>query len=217
MSLAGIHNVDEKHVIPECCVFSGEAVNFAQAQAGEVCVDIGCGSGADVFRMATEAGDMGFAFGVDTSGEMIQKAFKTAENSGITNVDFIHSEIKHIRLGSNLADLIISDCSINLDDNKKAVWAEIYRILKKGGRFVVSDFYITSNERGVIPDTQPHESCSGQTVSRGEYLQMLYDTGFVSVRILEESTPVNAARDNIVNFIVRGEKPGEVQSNRCRL
>ncbi|HEY4784864.1 MAG TPA: methyltransferase domain-containing protein, partial [Bacteroidales bacterium] len=118
----------------DCCLSCGGAVNYAQAQPDEVCVDLGSGRGTDVIRLAGDVGSNGFVYGIDISDGMIKKAFSTAERLGITNVDFIHCSLENLRLSNGVADLVISNCTINHATDKQAVWKEIYRILKKGGR-----------------------------------------------------------------------------------
>jgi ubiquinone/menaquinone biosynthesis C-methylase UbiE len=196
----------------------GGAVNFAQAEPGEVCVDLGSGRGTDVIRLAGEVGSNGFVYGIDISDGMIRKSFNSAEQLGVTNVDFIKCSLENIRLGNSMADLVISNCSINHAANKQAVWNEVYRILKKGGRFVVSDIYATTP----IPDEYHNDpvavaECWAGAVTRGEYLRILYEAGFVSVRIFEESAPYIKGQATIVSFTISGEKPGESKACRCRV
>ena len=202
----------------DCCLSCGGAVNYAQAQPDEVCVDLGSGRGTDVIRLAGDVGSNGFVYGIDISDGMIKKAFSTAERLGITNVDFIHCSLENLRLSNGVADLVISNCTINHATDKQAVWKEIYRILKKGGRFVVSDIYATSP----VPDEYRNDpeavaECWAGSVTRGEYLQTIYEAGFTSVRILEESAPYSKGQVKVVSFTISGEKPGEPKSFRCRV
>ncbi len=128
----------------ECCLSCGGAINYSKPKPGEVCVDLGSGRGTDVLRLAEEVGAEGFAYGIDISEGMLEKARKMASKFDVKNVSFICSDLEKIDLPDNRADLIISNCTINHASNKQAVWNEVYRILKKGGRFVVSDIYSTS-------------------------------------------------------------------------
>ncbi len=133
-----------------CCLSCGGAINYSQAAEGEVCVDLGSGRGTDVMRLAETVGKDGFVFGIDISEGMIRKAVSTAERLGIKNVEFIQSPLEKIKLPDNKADLVISNCTINHSDDKQAVWNEIFRILKTGGRFVVSDIYSLNTCTGRI-------------------------------------------------------------------
>jgi ubiquinone/menaquinone biosynthesis C-methylase UbiE len=196
-----------------CCLSCGGAVNYAKPQPGEVCVDLGSGRGTDALRMAEEVGSNGFVYGIDISDGMIKKALNTAVLLGITNVNFIRSPLENIKLGNDIANLVISNCSINHAADKQAVWKEVYRILKKGGRFVVSDIYATSP----IPDEYRNDpeavaECWAGSVTRSEYLQTLSDAGFTSVKILEESVPYAKGKAEVASFTITGEKPGTKKS-----
>jgi ubiquinone/menaquinone biosynthesis C-methylase UbiE len=201
----------------DCCIPSGGIINFAQAEPGEVCIDLGSGNGTNVLRMATDVGSNGFVFGLEKSDDLIKKAFIEAEHSGITNVDFIHSSLETIKLGNGIANLLISSCAIHRVVHKQHIWGEIYRVLKEGGRFIVSDIYITPNVAEEYQHTSTTSNCREGALTRGEYLDMLYNAGFVSVRILEESVPYTKGQATIVSFTLRGEKPGEPKAGRCRI
>ena len=138
-----------------CCLSCGGAINYADAHPGEVCVDLGSGRGTDAIRLAESVGDDGFVFGIDISEGMIKKSKETASRLGITNVEFVKSTLRKYQSESNIADLVISNCTINHASDKQAVWNEIFRILKKGGRFVVSDIYAINP----IPDEYQKRPC----------------------------------------------------------
>lgn len=195
-----------------CCLSCGGAINFAEPQQGEVCVDLGSGRGTDVMRMAETVGENGFVYGIDISEGMLEKATKTAEKLGISNVRFVRSELEKLELPENTADLVISNCTINHASNKQAVWNEVYRILKKGGRFVVSDIYATSP----IADEYRNDpvaiaECWAGAVTKGEYLDTLAKAGFTSVKILEESAPYAKGKAEVASFTIFGQKP----SGKC--
>ena len=155
-----------------CCLSCGGASKFGKPKPGEYCVDLGSGRGTDVLRMAEEAGEGGFAVGVDVSEGMLEKARTNATKLGIANVKFIQSDLETIPLDDNVADLVISNCTINHISDKQKVWNEVYRILKKGGRFVVSDIYATFT----IPveyrnDPVAVSECWAGAVTRDEYIE----------------------------------------------
>jgi len=124
-----------------CCLSCGGAVNYARAEMGEVCLDLGSGRGNDVFKLAEAVGNKGYVYGMDISDGMLEKAKKTAQKLEIENVAFLRTRLEKIPLEDNSLDLIISNCTINHAEDKQAVWNEIFRVLKNGGRFVVSDIY----------------------------------------------------------------------------
>ena len=191
-----------------CCLSCGGAINYSSAQPGEVCVDLGSGRGTDVLRLAENVGNDGFVYGIDISDGMIEKARNTAGRLGITNAEFIHSPLEKIRLGDNIADIVISNCTINHASDKQSVWNEVFRILKKGGRFVVSDIYATSP----VPEeyrTDPVAiaECWAGSVTRAEYLEQLSAAGFSSVKIIEESAPYEKGKVLVSSWTIAGEKP----------
>jgi arsenite methyltransferase len=192
-----------------CCLSCGGAINYSEARPGEVCVDLGSGRGTDVLRLAEEVGTAGFVYGIDISEGMIQKATGTAERLEVKNVEFLHSTLENIKLGDNKVDLAISNCTINHASDKQAVWNEVYRILKKGGRFVVSDIYALNQ----IPDEYRNDpeaiaECWAGSVTREEYLDQLKKAGFSSFRIIEESVPYQKGKVMVSIWTIAGEKPG---------
>lgn len=191
-----------------CCLSCGGAINYSESRPGEICVDLGSGRGTDVLRLAENVGRTGFVYGIDISDGMIQKATSTASRLGITNVEFIHSPLERIKLGDNIADLIISNCTINHASDKQAVWNEVFRVLKKGGRFVISDIYASDQ----IPEEYRSDpaaiaECWAGSVTRDEYLEQLSVAGFSSIRIIEESIPYEKGKVMVSSWTVAREKP----------
>jgi SAM-dependent methyltransferase len=191
----------------ECCLSCGGAINYAEPQRGEVCVDLGSGRGTDVLRMSESVGETGFAYGIDISDGMLEKARKNAEKFGAQNVRFIRCELEKLELPDETSDLVISNCTLNHAADKQAVWNEIYRILKKGGRFVISDIYATA----AIADEYRNDpvavaECWAGSVTRPEYMQQLENAGFASVEILEESAPYAKGNAEVCSFTIAGKK-----------
>ncbi len=190
-----------------CCLSCGSAIAYAKPQKGEVCVDLGSGRGIDALRLAESVGDEGFVFGVDVSDGMLSKAEKNAIKLGINNVKFIKSELEGIKIDDEVVDLVISNCTINHSLDKQKVWSEIERIMKKGGRFVVSDIYATSD----VPlkykkDAQAVAECWAGAVTKEEYLRTLLSVGFRMIEILEESAPYPKGNIEVVSFTIAGKK-----------
>jgi len=212
MSLAEINNRYSKLAEVECCLSCGGAINYAQAKPGEVCVDLGSGKGTDVLRLSDEVGEKGFVYGIDISEGMLEKARMNAQKFGIKNVEFLNSALESINLADQIADLVISNCTINHAADKQKVWNEIYRILKKGGRFVVSDIYAINE----IPaeyknDPVAVSECWAGSVTRNEYLKTLADAGFENVEIIEESAPYPKGKVEVASFTIAGTK----ENSKC--
>ena len=191
----------------ECCLSCGGAINYAKPQKNEVCVDLGSGRGTDVLRMAEEVGENGFVYGVDISDGMLEKANQNASKLNVSNVKFIKSELENIDLKSNIVDLVISNCTINHASDKHAVWSEVFRILKNGGRFVVSDIYATKPiSEEFKNDPVAISECWGGAVVKEEYIETLKKVGFKNIEILEESNPYPKGNAEVVSFTIYGKK-----------
>lgn len=193
-----------------CCLSCGGAINYSGAKFGEVCVDLGSGRGTDVLRLAETVGINGFAYGIDISEGMIRKASNTAKQLGVTNAEFILSPLEKLKLPDNKADLVISNCTINHADNKQLVWNEIFRVLKTGGRFVVSDIYSTEP----VPDEFKNDpvaisECWAGSVTREEYMEHLHVAGFTKIQIIEESAPYEKGKIRVSSWTIEGIKPLE--------
>jgi len=190
-----------------CCLSCGSALNFSEVKRGEVCMDIGCGRGYDVLAMAQLVGDSGKVYGIDITSEMIEKAVKTANKLNITNVEFINTSIEKLFFEDNFFDLIISNCTINHVYDKQKIWNEIYRVLKNGGRFVVSDIY-AYNPIDEVYRNNPDlvAQCWAGAVTKDEYMSHLINAGFKKIEILEESAPYQKGEAIVCSFTIRGFK-----------
>ena len=191
-----------------CCLSCGGAINHAKPQVGEVCVDLGSGRGNDVIRMAEEVGETGHAYGIDISEGMIIKAMANIEKFEVKNATILQAELEALPLESDSVNLVISNCTINHATNKQAVWNEIYRILRSGGRFVVSDIYATSP----IADEYRNDpvavaECWAGAVTKDEYLTMLEKAGFKKIIIYEESAPYEKGSAEVASLTISGYKP----------
>jgi len=191
-----------------CCLSCGGAIDYSEASEGEICVDLGSGRGTDVLRLAESVGKHGFVFGIDISERMLQKARNTADRFGITNVEFIYSSLEKINLADGIADLVISNCTINHSSDKQTVWDEVFRILRKGGRFVVSDIYSVNP----IPEEYKNDpvavsECWAGSVTRYEYLEQLRKAGFSSLQVIEESAPYEKGKIIVSSWTISGQKP----------
>ena len=190
-----------------CCLSCGGAAEKSEAKPNEVCIDLGSGRGTDVLRLAEEVGTGGFVYGVDATKEMVRKATSTASKMGVENVKFILADLEQIPLESEIADMIISNCTLNHVSNKSKVWSEIYRLLKNSGRFVISDIF--SGEP--VPDEYANDpvavaECWAGSITKAEYLTIIKNAGFKDFRILEESQPYPKGKIEVSSFTITAKK-----------
>lgn len=190
-----------------CCLSCGGASAKANARAGETCVDLGSGRGTDVLRLAEVVGSNGLVWGIDIADGMLEKARSTAKRLGVENVRFEQAELESLPIPSGTVDLVISNCVLNHAADKARVWSEIFRILKPGGRFVVSDIY--SSEP--VPDEFRHNpqavaECWAGADTRMTYLSTVAGAGFQDVKILEESAPYAKGQIEVSSFTLQGWK-----------
>jgi arsenite methyltransferase len=207
MSLLEINKRYSNLATSGCCLSCGGAVHYAGAQPNETCVDLGSGRGTDAIRLAEDVGKSGFVYGIDISDGMIEKAIETAIKMGIANVKFIKSQLEKIDLNDSIADLVISNCTINHAEDKQSVWNEIYRILKKNGRFVISDIYSSAP----VPEEYKNDpvaiaECWAGAVTRDEYIEQLEKAGFYNISILEESEPYAKGKIMVSSWTIAGKK-----------
>ncbi len=191
----------------KCCLSCGGAADKSNAKKGEVCIDLGSGRGTDVLRLAEEVGENGFAYGIDATKKMIDKANRTAAKMGVNNVKFVLSDLENIPLEDEIANLIISNCTLNHVSDKLKVWKEIYRLLKNGGRFVISDIYSTE----AVPEkyaTNPEAiaECWAGSIPRQEYMNIMKKVGFNFVEILEESKPYDKGEIQVCSWTITATK-----------
>ena len=190
-----------------CCLSCGGAINYARPVKGEICVDLGSGRGNDVLRMAEAVGETGHSYGIDISEGMIAKANANLEKFEVQNAKISKAELESLPLRNDSVNLVISNCTINHATDKPAVWGEVYRILKKGGRFVVSDIYATQPiAEEYRNDPAAVAECWAGSVTRAEYLTMLEDAGFTDIKIFEESEPYAKGQAEVASFTISGRK-----------
>jgi ubiquinone/menaquinone biosynthesis C-methylase UbiE len=167
----------------------GLPTKFAKIKKGDTVIDLGSGAGNDCFVARAEAGETGRIIGIDFTPEMIAKAKDNVKKRGYTNIEFVQGDIDKMPLDSNLADVIVSNCVLNLVPNKKAVFNEIYRVLKPNGHFSISDIVLT----GDLPDeiksaVELYAACVTGAVEKDIYLQHIKEAGFKNITIQKEET-----------------------------
>jgi SAM-dependent methyltransferase len=162
----------------------GNPTAIASMKPGMVAVDFGSGGGIDVFLSARKVGPNGKVFGIDATPEMILRARKTARENSIDNVEFRLGEIEHVPLEANVADVVISNCVINLSPDKEQVFREAFRILKAGGKLAVSDIVLLQDlPEDIRKDLSSWSECVSGAISEEEYIGAMKRAGFEKVKV----------------------------------
>jgi len=175
----------------------GNPVALASLREGETVVDLGSGGGVDCFLAAKKVGAKGKVIGVDMTPEMIDKARENARKTKHSNVEFRLGEIENLPVADNTADAIISNCVINLTPNKKKVFEEAFRVLKPGGRVMVSDIVLTKELPEAIKKGAHPASCVQGAIMKDKYVETIRNAGFQNVEITEEKQ--DASFEDIAN------------------
>jgi arsenite methyltransferase len=171
----------------------GNPTAFASLKPGEVVVDLGCGGGLDVFLAAQKVGPTGKAIGIDMTPEMLELARTNVSKSEVKNVEFHQATIDNLPLPDASVDCTISNCVINLAPDKQAVFREIARVLKPGGRLAVSDIALKKPLPSEIgQDLMAYVSCIAGAIPIEEYRQGLIDAGFAEVAVVDSGADLNA-------------------------
>jgi arsenite methyltransferase len=186
----------------------GNPTEVAELQPGETVLDLGCGGGLDVLLSAKRVGATGKVYGLDMTDEMLALALRNRDEAGADNVEFLKGYIEAIPLPAGTLDVVISNCTINLSADKAAVFAEIHRVLKPGGRLGVSDVVaadeLTPAQRAARGS---HVACIAGALSFAEYDTGLRRAGFTGVTI----TPTHEIVDRIHAAIIKAVKPAAPQ------
>ena len=188
----------------------GNPVALASLKPGETVVDLGSGGGFDCFLAARQVGETGRVIGVDMTSEMVSKARKNAEKIGAQNVEFRLGEIENLPVGDNTADIIMSNCVLNLSPEKLRVYREAYRVLKPGGRLAISDILATAPLPGEIQkDLALVTACVGGAETFADTGEMLRKAGFKHISIKPNDTVRELLREwkpdigkNVADFVV---------------
>lgn len=165
----------------------GLPTQFAKINKGDVVLDLGSGAGNDCFVARAETGETGKVIGVDFADVMIEKARTNAEKLGFNNVEFRQGDIENIPVSSDSIDVVVSNCVLNLVPDKSAVFTEMFRVLKPGAHFSVSDIVLT----GDLPDkiknaAEMYAGCVASAIDKNEYLGYITQAGFVNLTIQKD-------------------------------
>ncbi|MFA5039280.1 MAG: arsenite methyltransferase [Candidatus Omnitrophota bacterium] len=172
----------------------GNPVALASLKEGDVVLDLGSGAGFDAFLSAQRVGAAGRVIGVDMTPEMVAKARENARKGNYSNVEFRLGEIEKLPVEDNSIDVIISNCVINLSPDKETVFKEAYRVLRAGGRLMVSDLVLAKDLPKEIRDSvEAYVGCLAGAIKKDEYLRFIEQAGFQDVKVISESGyPVDA-------------------------
>jgi arsenite methyltransferase len=186
------YSIEELQALPEGADLGlgcGNPTALAGLKPAEVVVDLGSGGGIDCFLAAARVGTSGRVIGVDMTPEMIERARTNAEAAGATNVEFRLGEIEHLPIADNSADVIISNCVINLSADKEQVLAEAFRVLRAGGRLLVSDLVLDGALPAGLRDNMALlTGCISGAMQKDEFVSALEQAGFSDVRIERETS-----------------------------
>jgi arsenite methyltransferase len=204
----GLYSALERAGLPEAAVLAslgcGNPIAVAELHEGERVLDLGSGGGIDVLLSAQRVGPSGRAIGLDMTDEMLALAQRNAATAGATNVEFVRGHIEEIPLPAESVDVVISNCVINLAANKPAVFREIARVLRPGGRMGVTDIVaedrLTDQERAARGS---YAGCIAGALSFAEYRAGLEAAGLTDISV----TSTHAVADGMVSAIVRATKP----------
>jgi ubiquinone/menaquinone biosynthesis C-methylase UbiE len=165
----------------------GLPTEFAQIKEGDTVVDLGSGAGNDAFVARSIVGEKGKVIGIDFTDKMIEKARANAKKLNFTNVEFRQGDIENMPLAGNSADVVVSNCVLNLVPDKKQAFAETFRVLKKGGHFSVSDIVLVGDlPEGLQKSAEMYAGCVSGAIQKMEYLSIIKEAGFNKIDIQKE-------------------------------
>jgi SAM-dependent methyltransferase len=192
----------------------GNPIALASLKEGEVVLDLGSGAGFDCFLAASQVGKTGKVIGVDMTAEMLDKARGNARNGNYGNVEFRLGEIENLPVGDHQVDVVISNCVINLSPNKKRVFQEAFRVLRPGGRLMVSDIVLLKELPAEIRNSMSaYVGCVAGAVTKREYLGAIQDAGFEDTKVLGETV---FSTDLLANDPTAGEIAKNLKISRER-
>ncbi len=199
----------------------GNPVALASLREGETVLDLGSGAGFDCFLAANNVGKSGRVIGIDMTPEMLEKARKNADKSNYANVEFRLGEIENLPVADNSVDVVISNCVINLAPDKRRVFMEAFRVLKPGGRLLISDIVLLKELPDFIKNSiEAYIGCLSGAIMRDEYIGAIKAAGFQEVRIIDKTSfPIECMANDptakvlIENLKIPPEKVKEVASS----
>lgn len=183
----------------------GLPTQFARIKKGDVVIDLGSGAGNDCFVARHETGETGKVIGIDFTEAMIDKARTNAEKLGFHNVEFRYGDIEKMPVTANIADVVVSNCVLNLVPDKEKAFAEIFRVLKPGGHFSISDIVL----EGELPQKiraagEMYAGCVSGAIQKADYLGLVEQAGFKNITI-QKQKEILIPDDILVNYLTKEE------------
>lgn len=179
----------------------GLPTQFAKIKKGDTVIDLGSGAGNDCFVARAEAGENGKIIGIDFTPAMIERARTNAEKLGFNNVEFRQGDIEKMPVSANVADVIVSNCVLNLVPNKDGVFKEIFRVLKPGGHFSISDIVLLGDlPAGLQEAAEMYAGCVSGAIQKADYLNLVQANGFVNLTLQKEK-PIIIPDDILSNYL----------------
>jgi SAM-dependent methyltransferase len=179
----------------------GLPTQFAKIKKGDTVIDLGSGAGNDCFIARNETGEDGRVIGIDFTPAMIERARANAQKLGFANVEFRQGDIENIPVSANTADVIVSNCVLNLVPDKDKVFKDIFRVLKTGGHFSISDVVLIGElPEGLRKDAEMYAGCVAGAIQKETYLELIKLNGFSNIAIQKEK-PINIPDDILKNYL----------------
>lgn len=179
----------------------GLPTQFAKIKKGDTVIDLGSGAGNDCFVARAEAGETGKVLGIDFATPMIEKARRNAEKLGYHNVEFRHGDIDNMPVTADYADVVVSNCVLNLVPDKSAVFKELFRVLKPGGHFSISDIVLVGELPDKIKSTmEMYVGCVAGAVQKDEYFGFIQNMGFQNIAVQKEK-PIEIPADILLGYL----------------
>lgn len=179
----------------------GLPTQFAKIKKGDVVIDLGSGAGNDCFVARHETGETGKVIGIDFTPAMIERARINAEKLGYNNVEFRQGDIEKMPVTANVADVIVSNCVLNLVPDKGNVFKEIFRVLKPGGHFSISDVVLVGQlPEALQKDAEMYAGCVAGAIQKSAYLQLIQQSGFKNITIQKEK-PIIIPDDILMSYL----------------
>ena len=179
----------------------GLPTQFAKIKKGDTVIDLGSGAGNDCFIARNEAGEDGRVIGIDFTAAMIERARANAQKLGFANVEFRQGDIENIPVSANVADVIVSNCVLNLVPDKDKVFKEIFRVLKTGGHFSISDIVLVGElPKGLQKDAEMYAGCVAGAIQKDAYLELIRTNSFSNITIQKEKS-INIPGDILKKYL----------------